>query len=189
MFSSGKWSIPEGGIDPVGIEGPLVRKPIVAATQGLCLTIGIELLLATDIRIAAKSSMFAQIEVKRGIYPVGGATIRMPRQLGWGNAMRWLLTGEQFDCGRRRYGSASCRRSSKMATRWSTPRSIAEVIADQAPLGVRATLASSRLAMAHGDEEAARRLMPDLVPIMKSDDVKEGVQSFVERREAKFTGK
>jgi enoyl-CoA hydratase/carnithine racemase len=188
MFASGRWAIPEGGLDPVGIEGPRVRKPIVGATQGLCLTIGIELLLATDIRIAAKSSMFAQMEVKRGIYPVGGATFRFPRQVGWGNAMRWLLTGEEFDV-KEALRIGFVQEIVDDGNQVSHATSIAESIAEQAPLGVRATLASSRLAATDGDAEAARRLLPDLAPIMKSEDVKEGIQSFIERREAKFTGK
>jgi enoyl-CoA hydratase len=188
MFSSGRWAIPEGGIDPVGVEGPLVRKPIVAATQGLCLTIGIELLLATDIRIAAKSATFAQIEVKRGIYPVGGATFRFPRQVGWGNAMRYLLTGDQFDA-KEALRIGFVQEIVQDGEQVNHAVTIAEIIADQAPLGVRATLASSRLAATNGDAEAARRLLPDLGPIMQSDDVKEGIQSFIERREAKFTGK
>src|SRR6185503_17006862 len=92
IFQSGHWQIPDGGRDPLGLTGPRVRKPVVAAVQGICLTIGIELLLATDLRIAAPTTRFAQIEIKRGIYPVGGATIRFPRECGWANAMRWLLT-------------------------------------------------------------------------------------------------
>jgi enoyl-CoA hydratase len=188
MFTSGRWAIPEGGMDPVAIEGPLVRKPIVAATQGLCLTIGIELLLATDIRIAAKSSMFGQIEVKRGIYPVGGATIRLPKQIGWGNAMRYLLTGDQFDA-KEALRIGFVQEIVEDGEQVSQAAAIAEIISDQAPLGVRATLASARLAVREGDAVAAHRLMPDLVPIMQSDDVKEGVQSFIERREAKFSGK
>jgi len=175
-------------MDPVAVEGPPVRKPIVAATQGLCLTIGIELLLATDIRIAAKSSMFGQIEVRRGIYPVGGATIRMPKQLGWGNAMRYLLTGDQFDA-KEALRIGFVQEVVEDGEQVSHAATIAEIISDQAPLGVRATLASARLAAREGDEAAAKRLMPDLVPIMKSEDVKEGVQSFIERRDAKFTGK
>jgi enoyl-CoA hydratase/carnithine racemase len=53
-------------------------KPIVAAAHGRCLTLGIELLLAADIRIAAADARFAQLEVLRGIYPFGGATFRFP---------------------------------------------------------------------------------------------------------------
>src|SRR5258705_2374747 len=96
VFSSGKFSIPDGALDPLGLSSR-VGKPIVCAVKGTCLTIGIELLLATDIRIAAASTRFAQIEIKRGIYPVGGATFRFPREVCWGNAMRWLLTGDDFD--------------------------------------------------------------------------------------------
>ncbi|HSN27264.1 MAG TPA: enoyl-CoA hydratase-related protein, partial [Kofleriaceae bacterium] len=87
-FSSGKWTIAEGGLDPLGMTGPRVSKPVLVAVQGTCLTIGIELMLACDVRIAAPNVRFGQIEVKRGIYPVGGATLRFPREVGWGNAMR-----------------------------------------------------------------------------------------------------
>jgi enoyl-CoA hydratase len=96
VFSSGKFQIPDGGLDPLGLQSR-TRKPIICAVQGICLTIGIELMLATDIRIAAASTRFGQIEIKRGIYPVGGATLRFPREVGWANAMRWLLTGDEFD--------------------------------------------------------------------------------------------
>lgn len=75
VFRSGQWPIPDGGVDPLGLGlvGERQPKPIIAAVQGTCLTIGIELLLATDVRFAAASTRFAQIEIKRGIYPVGGA--------------------------------------------------------------------------------------------------------------------
>ncbi|MBW8709728.1 MAG: enoyl-CoA hydratase [Mycobacterium sp.] len=72
-------------------------KPVVAAVQGWCLTLGIELLLAADVRIASADARFAQLEVQRGIYPFRGATTRRPREADWRNAMRWLLTGDEFD--------------------------------------------------------------------------------------------
>jgi enoyl-CoA hydratase/carnithine racemase len=99
VFAGGTFAIPDGGLDPLGLAGPRLRKPVVCAVQGICYTIGIELLLATDVRIAARSTRFGQIEIKRGIYPVGGATLRFPREVGWANAMRWLLTGDEFDAG------------------------------------------------------------------------------------------
>jgi len=70
--------------------------PLVAAVQGWLMTLAIELLLAADIRIAASDARFAQLEIRRGIYAFGGATVRLPRESGWGNAMRWLLTGEEY---------------------------------------------------------------------------------------------
>ena len=188
VFASGKWDLPEAALDPMGLSGPRVRKPIVAAVQGICLTIGIELLLATDIRVAAPTARFGQIEIKRGIYPVGGATLRLPREVGWGNAMRWLLTGDEFDATEaRRIGFVQ--EISELGQHRERAIAIAETIAAQAPLGVRATLASSRLERSAGEDEAARRLLPDLAPILASDDVKEGLASFVERRQARFTGK
>jgi enoyl-CoA hydratase/carnithine racemase len=188
MFASGKWHIPEGGIDPIGLAKPRIRKPIVAAVQGTCLTIGIELLLATDIRIAAATTKFAQIEIKRGIYPVGGATLRFPREVGWGNAMRWLLTGDEFGADEAlRIGLVQ----EVVAPGEQLERAavLAEIIALQAPLGVYATLASSRAAIPAAEHAAAARLMPDLVPIMASEDVREGLHAFVERRAGVFKGK
>ena len=61
------------------------------------MTLGIELLLAADVRVASSDVRFAQLEIQRSIYPFGGATIRLPREAGWGNAMRWLLTGDEYD--------------------------------------------------------------------------------------------
>jgi enoyl-CoA hydratase/carnithine racemase len=55
------------------------------------------LLLAAAIRIAASDARFAQLEIRREIYPFGGAAVRLPRDAGWGDAMRWLLTGEEYD--------------------------------------------------------------------------------------------
>jgi enoyl-CoA hydratase/carnithine racemase len=187
-FASGKWELADGALDPLGLAGPRVRKPVVAAVQGTCLTIGIELLLATDVRVAATTARFGQIEIKRGIFPVGGATLRFPRECGWGNAMRWLLTGDTFDAAEAlRIGLVQ----EVVEPGRQLPRALelADTIAAQAPLGVYATLASSRAAIPNAEHAATARLMPDLEPIMKSADVQEGLRSFVERRDAKFTGR
>ena len=187
VFSSGKWEIAEG-LDPLGLNTRPVKKPIVCAVQGICMTIGIELLLATDLRVAAESTRFAQIEIKRGIYPVGGATIRMPREVGWANAMRWLLTGDEFDA-REAYRMGLVQEVVPHGAQLERALALATVIADQAPLGVYATLASSRHALAHAERAAAERLLPDLAPIMKTADVQEGLRAFMERRPGKFTGR
>jgi enoyl-CoA hydratase/carnithine racemase len=187
-FSSGAWQIVDDGLDPLGMTGPRVGKPVVCAVQGTCLTIGIELMLATDIRIAATTTRFGQIEVKRGIYPVGGATLRFPREVGWGNAMRWLLTGDELDAAEAlRIGLVQ----EVVPAGEQLPRALAlaETIAAQAPLGVYATLASSRAAVPSAERAAEGRLMPDLVPIMKSADVAEGLRAFMERRPGRFTGR
>jgi enoyl-CoA hydratase/carnithine racemase len=186
-FTGAQFPVPAGGIDPLGLVSR-TTKPVVCAIQGICLTIGIELALATDIRIAARSTRFAQIEIKRGIYPVGGATLRFPREVGWANAMRWLLTGDEFDAAEaHRIGLVQ--EIVEHGAQLARAVALAEGIAAQAPLGVYATLAASRFALPETEAAAAARLFPDLQPLMASDDVQEGLRAFVERRPGRFRGR
>ena len=186
VFQSGKFPLPDGGLDPLGLVGPRLNKPVVVAVQGICYTIGIELMLATDLRIASRTARFGQIEIKRGIYPVGGATIRFPREVGWANAMRYLLTADEFDAAEAlRIGFIQ----EVVDDAFARAMQLATTIAAQAPLGVYATLVSSRAALAEAEAAAAARLLPDLQPLMVSDDVQEGLRAFVERRSGQFRGR
>jgi enoyl-CoA hydratase len=176
-----------GQIDPFGMRSHL-SKPLVMAVQGITFTIGIELLLAADIRIAATDARFAQLEIARGLYPLGGATFRLVREAGWGNAMRYLLTADEF-------GAAEALRMGLVQEVTEPGRqleravAIAEKIAAQAPLGVQATLRSASLSIVEGEGTAARRMRDDMPAILKSEDFREGLASFRERRSASFIGK
>jgi len=180
--------VPPGGCDPWGVfVGPRVSKPVIVAAQGYCLTIGIELMLAADINLCASNTRFAQMEVQRGIFPFGGATLRFQQIAGWGNAMRWLLTGDEFDAhDALRLGLVQ----EVMASEDLLPRAIelAERIARQAPLGVQATLMSARQARYEGETAAAKSLPPLVKKLLASEDAKEGVRSLVERRAGVFKG-
>ncbi len=181
--------LPEGSLDPMGFdEGTRVTKPVVMAASGMCLTIGIELLLATDFRVVSNNTRFGQIEVKRGIYPVGGATVRMIQEVGWGNAMRYLLTGDEISA-EEAFRIGLVQELTEPGKQMDRALEIATNISKQAPLGVYATLASARRARAQGEKAAIDRLLPDLIPIMNSEDAKEGILSFMERREADFKGR
>jgi enoyl-CoA hydratase/carnithine racemase len=185
-MQDGRLGLGGTGVDPWGVHGKQRTKPTVIAVQGLCLTLGIELCLAQDVTVAAQSARFAQIEIKRGIFPFGGATYRLPQTAGWGNAMRWLLTGDEFDAAEaHRIGLVQ----EVVPTGEQLPRAIAiaETIAKQAPLGVAATLASARRALT--EEAAARALLPEVLRLMGTDDAREGMMSFLERRAAQFSGK
>jgi enoyl-CoA hydratase/carnithine racemase len=177
----------EDELNPVATTGAARTTPLVAVAHGWCMTIGIELLLAADIRIAAKNTRFAQMEVQRGIFPLGGASYRLTREAGWGNAMRWLLTGDEFDAPEAlRLGLVQ----EVVETGAELERAIelAERVAAQAPLGVKATIASARQAMRDGEEIAGAALRPTVAELVKSSDAAEGMMSFVERRPAIFTG-
>jgi enoyl-CoA hydratase/carnithine racemase len=175
--------------DPFGIWAPPVPKPVVLAVQGIAFTLSIELALASDIVVAAEDVRFRQLEIGRGLLPFGGATFRAPTQLGWGNAMRFLLTGEEF-------GAAEALRIGLVqevvppGEQLHRARAIARVIAAQAPLGVQGTLANARIALRAQAEQAGAEHLRKLLPVLvASEDAKEGVQSFLERREARFTGR
>ena len=158
------------------------------AVNGIAFTLSIELALASDVVVAADDVRFRQLEIGRGILPFGGATFRAPAQLGWGNAMRFLLTAEEF-------GAAEALRiglvQEVVAAGQHVERAaaIAHVIARQAPLGVRATLENARVAAKQGQRAATQHLASLLPTIMASEDATEGVMSFVQRREASFKGK
>ncbi len=186
--AKGEPLFPEGAVDPLGLHGRVRTKPVVIAVQGWCLTLGIELLLACDIRLAAEGTRFGQIEVKRGIFPFGGATIRFPRDVGWGNAQRYLLTGDVFDAAEAlRIGLVQeVLAPDELFERGAE---LAATVAKQAPLAVQASLRSSRIAVEEGQAAAMASLMEETRAIMKTEDAAEGLQSFVERREARFQGK
>src|SRR5260221_7380039 len=96
VAEQGQLPLPAGGVDPWGLRDPERTKPLVCALQGICLTAGIELALAADVRGAAADTRFAQIEIKRGIFPFGGGPHPVPPRGGLGQRMHYLLTGEEY---------------------------------------------------------------------------------------------
>jgi enoyl-CoA hydratase len=180
--------VPEGGLNPWQVTGEQLSKPVVMAVQGTCLTLGIELMLASDIVIAADSTVFGQIEVARGILPFGGATIRFPRVAGWGNAMRWILTGDTFPAAEaHRIGLVQ--EVVPHGEQYTRGLELARRVAAQAPLAVQAALANARLAVRDGDAAAEAALQPNLVRLVRSEDARIGMGAFVSRTPAEFVGR
>jgi enoyl-CoA hydratase len=178
---------PVGSVDPLSLRPPLRTKPLVCAVQGICFTLGIELMLAADIVVAADDCRFAQIEVKRGIMPTGGATVRMVERAGWGNAQRYLLTGDEFGS-QEAFRLGLVQEVVPAGRQYERSLAIAQRIAEQAPLAVRASLASSRIAVDIGPHAAIREFTAEQAKLMATADAAEGIRSFVERRTARFTG-
>jgi enoyl-CoA hydratase len=180
--------VPEGGIHPWGMDGTRVRKPVVLAVQGTCLTLGIELALASDIVVAADNTVFAQLEVARAILPFGGATTRFAAAAGWGNAMRWMLTGDRFDA-HEAHRIGIVQEVVATGAQLERARAIAQTIADQAPLAVQATLANARRAVEAGERSAAEQLPGELVRLMQTQDARIGLEAFMTRSTPQFIGK
>jgi enoyl-CoA hydratase len=175
------------GVHPMDLRGRRRTKPMVAAVKGITYTIGIELMLACDIVVAADDCRFSQLEVKRNIMAAGGATIRMVQRAGWGNAMYVLLTGREFDAmNALRYGFVQ----EVVETGRELDRAIeiAEEICAQGPMAVRATLANSRKYLEEGFAAAVADFEDVNRRLSAMEDAKEGVQSFIEKRPPRFTG-
>ena len=187
-FTEGLGLFPPGLVDPVDIRPPRRTKPVVTAVRGYCFTLGIELMLANDIVVAGEETVFSQLEVGRGIMPSCGASMRMVERGGWGNAMKYLLTGDRFD-------AVEAQRMNFVTEIVPTGKDvsraleIARTISKQAPLAVRATRATSLTWLEHGHDAAAAVLDPEQLRLSRSWDAGEGVRSFIERRPPKFRGK
>ncbi|MGE0733842.1 MAG: crotonase/enoyl-CoA hydratase family protein [Alphaproteobacteria bacterium] len=180
--------LPPGVIDPLGLHPPFRSKPVVVAVHGICYTIGIELMLAADIVIAEQGTRFGQVEVKRGLMAYGGATIRMVERAGWGNAMKLLLTGDDFNAEealRYNFVQELVAKGEAKARAFA----LAERIAKQAPVAVQETRRSSWIYVTQGQTAAVAEFPAQLARVATTQDFNEGVKSFVERREAVFKGK
>jgi enoyl-CoA hydratase len=191
LMQRGEKAVPLGLVDPVnlGMDGYRRRtKPMVVAVKGITYTLGIELMLAADIVIAADNCRFSQLEVKRGIMATGGATLRMAERAGLGNALLHLLTGDEF-------GSAEALRLNFVqrvvpaGTELDEALDIAHSIAAQAPLAVVATRLNALKALEHGPVVAMHEFIDTQQRLSRSEDAAEGVRSFVERRAARFQGR
>ncbi len=190
MMRRGEKSVPLGLVDPLdlGMAGYRRRvKPMVVAVQGITYTLGIELMLAADIVVAADDCRFSQLEVKRGIMATGGATLRMAERAGLGNAMLHLLTGDEF-------GSAEALRLNFVqrvvpaGQQLQEAIKIAQNIAAQAPQAVVATRQNALKALEHGPVVAMHDFIEAQRRLANTADAKEGLDSFVERRAARFSG-
>jgi enoyl-CoA hydratase len=181
---------PEGLVEPLDLGSPGFRrrtKPMVVAVQGITFTLGIELMLAADVVVAADDCRFSQLEVKRGIMATGGATLRMAERAGLGNALLHLLTGDEF-------GAEEALRLNFVqkvvpaGEQLAEALRIAEAIAAQAPQAVVATRLNAWKAVERGPLEAMAEFVSVQQRLSRSEDAAEGVRSFVEKRPAKFTG-
>jgi len=180
--------VEEGEIDPFESRAPFRGKPIVFAVHGICFTLGIEMMLAADIVVAAADTRFSQLEVRRGLMPTGGATIRMVQRAGWGNAMRYLLTGDEFDAPTAlRLGFIQ--EIVEPGRQRERAIELAKSIAAQAPLAVRATIENARVALREGPAAAAALFGSTQTRLLASEDFQDGLRSFKEKRAPRFRGK
>jgi enoyl-CoA hydratase len=181
--------VKENEIDPFYMMSNIrCRKPIIMAVQGYCYTWGFEVMLNTDIRVAAADTRFGMLEVRRGFLPAGGATLRLTKEIGWANAQRYMLTGDEMSAAEA-YRLGLVQHLTEPGQQFDKALELARRVASAAPLGVQGALKSCRVAALQGEESAKSIIFQDVAKVMQSEDMKEGLQSFIERRDAVFKGK
>jgi enoyl-CoA hydratase/carnithine racemase len=164
------------------------RKPLVMAVQGITFTIGIEMMLGADIVVAADDCRFSQMEPKRGLAVFGGAHVRYVERAGWGNAMYHLLRADEFGAARA-LELGFVQEVVPAGAQIDRAIELAGEIAALAPLAVQEIKRSALVYLASGEQAAF-----DEIPVMRattggSEDFKEGIASFMEKRAARFQGK
>ncbi|HEY9009400.1 MAG TPA: enoyl-CoA hydratase-related protein [Devosia sp.] len=175
-------------VNPVGTIPPRRQKPLVVAVQGRCQGAGHELFLAADIRVAASNAVFAQPEVTRGHFPAGGAPIAFVREAGWANAMRYMLTGDEWGADEA-YRMGLVQFVTPPGKQLDRAIEIARKISAAAPLGIRATMDSAHRALSEGQEAAYAALFPELARLAQSDDHEEYFRAQRENRPPVFHGR
>lgn len=178
----------DGQRDPFGLYAPPCDKPVIVAAHGRCYTAGLELALAADLCVAAAGTVFGQMEVRRGIFPMGGATLRLADVIGWHNAMRYMLAGDTFTAEEgAQMGIVQV--VAQAGAHLDEARALADRIAQNAPLAVQACLENARLAKNVGAQAAIDHIQERGRAIAMTADAREGMMSLMEKRAPKFTGR
>ena len=163
-------------------------KPTIAMINGFALGGGCELALACDIRIAARTARFGQPEIKLGIIPGGGGTQRLPRLVGSGRALKMILTGELIDAAEaERIGLAD--QVVDDAELKATVQQLARTIAAHSPVTLALAKSAVRAAFEAPLGAGLTYERELFITAFSSDDKREGVSAFFEKRTPEFTGR
>jgi enoyl-CoA hydratase len=175
-------------IGKVALKGLDIYKPLIAAVNGDCIAGGMEMLQGLDIRIASEKARFAIQEVKWGIVPGGGSTVRLPRQMSYCQAMEILLTGNMITA-EEAYRIGLINKVVPHDKVMETAREYAQVISENGPLAVRYIKQSVINSIRVSQDEAFAKETELSYKALASEDAREGPRAFKEKRKPVFKGK
>ncbi|MEU5977077.1 crotonase/enoyl-CoA hydratase family protein [Streptomyces sp. NPDC047315] len=161
------------------------RKPVIAAVEGPCVAGGTEILQGTDIRVAGAGAVFGLFEVRRALFPIGGSTVRLPRQIPRTHALEMLLTGRPYTADEaQRIGLVG--QVVPDGTALERALALAEMVNACGPLAVEAVKASvyETAEMTEADGLAAE--LARGWPVFDTQDAKEGARAFAEKRDPAY---
>ncbi|TQC44545.1 enoyl-CoA hydratase/isomerase family protein [Rhodococcus sp. WS4] len=179
----------EGAIaDPARRFFSQVTKPLIAAVNGVCVAGGMELVLGTDLRIASETASFGIPESRWGIFPAGGATVRLPSQIPWARAMELLLVGGMVPA-EEALSFGLVNRVVPQDEVLPTAQKFAERIMRNGPVAVRKIKESAVRARALTWTAAFESEYELAAEVFKTEDAKEGLRAFAEKRPPVYTGR
>jgi enoyl-CoA hydratase len=164
-----------------------LTKPLIAAVEGPAIAGGTEILQATDIRVAGEGATFGIAEVRRGLFPLGGSTVRLRRQIPYTIAAELLLTGKTITA-QEALTIGLIGHVVPSGEALKKAHEIADAIAENGPLAVKAVLRSLRETEGLPEAEALKVELEIGIPIFATNDSKEGPRAFAEKRKPSFTG-
>ena len=162
-----------------------LRKPLLAAVEGWAVAGGTEILQATDIRVAGAGAKFGVFEARRGLFPVGGSTVRLRRQIPFTVAMDMLLTAREVSA-QEALAIGLIGRVVPDGTALEEALAIADVINANGPLAVEAIKRSVRETEGVPEAEALKIELEIGLPIFATEDAAEGPRAFAEKRTPDF---
>jgi enoyl-CoA hydratase len=165
-----------------------LKKPLIAAIEGPCIAGGTEILQATDIRIAGEDATFGIAEARWSLFPMGGSTVRLRRQIPYTKAMEVLLTGEHFSSAAA-LAMGLIGRVVPLGQALTVAREIAEKIAANGPLAVQAIKRSVQETEGLPEGQALEIEQRIGQPVFMSEDAREGPKAFKEKRTPQFKGR
>jgi len=186
MQSGERDSTSDERVDAFGLRRRC-RKPLVMAVQGVTFTIGIDMMLAADIVIAADDCRFCQMEPKRGLAVFGGAHLRYVQRAGWGNAMYHLLRADEFDAARA-LQLGFVQEVVLAGEQIQRACEVAREICANAPLAVQEIKRGAQVYLDAGEQAAIGEIPTMRQRTASSQDFAEGMASFMEKRAPNFTG-
>jgi enoyl-CoA hydratase/carnithine racemase len=163
-------------------------KPMICALNGAAAGYGMDMALGCDIRIASEHAKMGAVFAKRGVLPESGGCWYLPRLLGWAKAAEVAFLGDVLDAQR----SLELGLVNKVVPHddlMPETMKMARQIANNAPLSVQSTKRMMRLGQEETFEAAVDHIYLQLLPLFQSDDFKEGLAAFAERREPAFKGR
>lgn len=165
-----------------------LHKPVIAAVGGFALGGGCELAMHCDLIVASENARFGQPEINLGIIPGAGGTQRLARTLGKFVAMEMVLTGKMFSA-QEMAAHGLVNRVVPQGEHLNEARKLAKEIAAKAPLALRLAKESVQAAFETSLEEGLERERKNFFILFASEDMREGMQAFIEKRPAKFEGR